>query len=385
MLRKFKFLIYLGLVLVLTLIQVQALSANKVYAQNKESPSIEEVEMNPSNDDIEFSDEILPSIDAITIDKSNIEAIGTVFRFTAISKCKNLNYKWTIYKDSNEIYKAYSQENFLDFTMNELGVYKAIVTISDENGITVSKSSEEITIINPIKIHSVWIDKHGKQLIHTPLNFSVSAEGDRLVYHWYIFKDSNVVYDGLLSQNNNISYTPTKPGVYKGIVYVKDRFGKYVSAYSQEVIIYQKLLSEKEKLEAMINEKDFDSATNNYIWVDTNKNLIYIFEGKNKDWHLIKTMVCTSGKPATPTIKGNFTIGGRAPWLISYNGKVKAKYKVRFFGHYYFHSILFDSNGKNIVDSRLGQSLSHGCVRLSVDNAKWIYDHIQDGTGVYIN
>ncbi|TCO68859.1 L,D-transpeptidase [Marinisporobacter balticus] len=93
----------------------------------------------------------------------------------------------------------------------------------------------------------------------------------------------------------------------------------------------------------------------------------------------------TDGKASTPTVKGNFTISGRSPWLTSYNGKVKAKYKVRFFGNYYLHSILFDSKGKNIVDSRLGQSLSHGCVRLSVDDAKWVYDNIKDHTGVYVN
>ncbi|MEW9124037.1 MAG: L,D-transpeptidase family protein [Thermotaleaceae bacterium] len=36
------------------------------------------------------------------------------------------------------------------------------------------------------------------------------------------------------------------------------------------------------------------------------------------------------------------------------------------------------------MDSRLCQSLSHGCIRLSVDDAKWVYDHIKDGTGVSV-
>ncbi|QEK11274.1 L,D-transpeptidase family protein [Crassaminicella thermophila] len=386
MLRKLRTLIYFLLVFLFTFLQVQILSFHEIHAQNKQLPITKEVEIDHSNEDIKVTNETSPIIYSITVDKSNVEVIGTVFRFTAVSEGKNLNYEWTIFKDFDEVYKKeYSEENFLDFTMNKLGRYQAVVRIKDENGITISKLSEEINIIRPIKIHSVWVDKNGKQLVNTPLTFSVSAEGDDLVYHWYIFRDSNIVYDGLLSPNNSIHYTPNEPGVYKAIVYVKDKFEKCISAYSEEIIIYENVLSEKEKLEAIINAKDFSSKTNHYIWIDTDKNLTYVFEGSNKNWHLIKTMLCTDGKASTPTVKGNFIIDGRAPWLTSYNGKLKAKYKVRFFGNYYFHSILFDSTGKNIVDSRLGQSLSHGCVRLSVEDAKWIYDNIQDGTGVYIS
>ena len=36
------------------------------------------------------------------------------------------------------------------------------------------------------------------------------------------------------------------------------------------------------------------------------------------------------------------------------------------------------------MDGRLGMHLSHGCVRLDIDNAKWIYDNIPYGTKVVI-
>ncbi|MBF8982775.1 L,D-transpeptidase family protein [Lutibacter sp. B2] len=400
MLYKLKTFICFSLVFILTLLQVQVLSSTEIYAQNKESLTINESEKveidnlkEKIKEELKVTDKVYPMINSITFDKSNIEIIGTVFTFTAISKRENLSYKWIIFKDLNEIHKKeYSKENFLDFTMNESGKYQAVVTVKDENGMIINKLSEAINIILPIKINSVDIDKKGKQLINTPLTFSVSAQGDHLMYRWSIFKDSNIVYDGLLSENNSINYTPHEPGVYKGIVYVTDEFGKSISKYSDEVIISEKIVPEKEQiissdketLEASINTQEFNSKTNHYIWIDTTKNLTYIFKGENKNWNLTKTMVCTDGKASTPTIKGNFTIQGRAPWLTSYNGKVKAKYKVNFFGHYYFHSILFDSKGKKVVDSRLGKSLSHGCVRLSVDNAKWIYDNIKNGTGLYI-
>ena len=378
-------LIYFALIFVLALLQVQVLSMNGAYGQSKDSSTTEEVKLKITNEDIEAPDKDSPNIDSLIVDKSNTEVIGTVFKFTAISEDENLEYEWTLYKDSVEIYKKdYSKENYLDFTMSELGKYLAVATIRDENGNTGSKLSEEINIVLPIRMNAVSVDKQGNQPVGTPLHFSVSAEGDDLVYHWYIFRDSNVVYDGLLSQNNNILYTPDKPGIYKGLVYVKDRYDQCIREYSEEIIIYEKVVSEKEKLEALINERGYSSKTNDYMWVDTEKNLIYVFEGENKNWRLAKTMVCTDGKASTPTVKGNFEVKGRAPWLTSYSGDVKAKYKVRFYGNYYFHSILFDAKGKKIVDSRLGESLSHGCVRLSVEDAKWVYDHIKDGTGVHV-
>ena len=51
---------------------------------------------------------------------------------------------------------------------------------------------------------------------------------------------------------------------------------------------------------------------------------------------------------------------------------------------YYYHSILYDKTGKNIKDGRLGEALSHGCIRLNPDNAKWIYDNIPKGSKVII-
>lgn len=36
------------------------------------------------------------------------------------------------------------------------------------------------------------------------------------------------------------------------------------------------------------------------------------------------------------------------------------------------------------MDGRLGMPLSHGCVRLNINNAKWIYDTIPTGSTVVV-
>ena len=46
---------------------------------------------------------------------------------------------------------------------------------------------------------------------------------------------------------------------------------------------------------------------------------------------------------------------------------------------------LYDATGKYIKDARLGEELSHGCIRLETNNAKWIYENILDTTTVIIH
>ena len=57
-------------------------------------------------------------------------------------------------------------------------------------------------------------------------------------------------------------------------------------------------------------------------------------------------------------------------------------YFTQFYGDYLFHSVLYYQNSNRVMDGRLGINASHGCVRLAIENAKWIYDTIPRGTKV---
>ena len=43
-----------------------------------------------------------------------------------------------------------------------------------------------------------------------------------------------------------------------------------------------------------------------------------------------------------------------------------------------------DSGPYTVQDGRLGMGISHGCVRLALADAKWIYDTIPSGTKVVV-
>lgn len=106
-------------------------------------------------------------------------------------------------------------------------------------------------------------------------------------------------------------------------------------------------------------------------------------QDKNGEWQQLYNWECTVGKPSTPTIEGTFYISGRK----SYFGTniYRVKYATRIKGGYYYHSILYNAEGTKVKDGRLGMALSHGCIRLATDNAKWIYENVPDGTTVFIH
>ncbi|HZK71866.1 MAG TPA: L,D-transpeptidase family protein [Clostridia bacterium] len=138
------------------------------------------------------------------------------------------------------------------------------------------------------------------------------------------------------------------------------------------------------ELERLINSKNRASLTSYFIWIDLSHQRVNVFNGSNKKWNLVKSMVCSSGKASTPTIKGNFTVGSKGDYFIADSG-ARGKYYTQISGNYLFHSVLYDNKGNYVIDNTLGVPVSHGCVRLSLENAKYIYYNIPVGTAIWSN
>ena len=134
--------------------------------------------------------------------------------------------------------------------------------------------------------------------------------------------------------------------------------------------------------ESIVNSADCTSNTNNYILVNLFEQRVYIFYGTDHNWKLINTFPCASGKSSTPTVRGHFSLGVKGLYFKS-GTSVYCKYFSQISGNYLFHSILYDKNG-NVLDSTLGEEASHGCIRLALGNAKYIYDNVPIGSGIWI-
>ncbi|MFT5875162.1 MAG: lipoprotein-anchoring transpeptidase ErfK/SrfK [Clostridium sp.] len=135
-------------------------------------------------------------------------------------------------------------------------------------------------------------------------------------------------------------------------------------------------------LELSINSLKTTSDTNYYINVDLSNQRVNIFIKSNEKWILDKSFICSSGKSSTPTVKGNFTVKDKGPMFRAGSNTI-CNYYTRFDGNYLFHTVLLDNN-ENIQDGRLGTPLSHGCIRLAIDDAKYIYTTVPYGTFVSI-
>lgn len=126
------------------------------------------------------------------------------------------------------------------------------------------------------------------------------------------------------------------------------------------------------------------------IKVNRVHNTITIYEkGEDGKYSVpIKAMVCSVGKKGTQTKLGTFQTKAKYRWK-ELMGKVYGQYSTRIVGGILFHSVYYYTNGNPATlatkeYNNLGSEASHGCIRLTVEDAKWIYDNCPLGTTVVV-
>lgn len=125
-----------------------------------------------------------------------------------------------------------------------------------------------------------------------------------------------------------------------------------------------------------------------YIRINRKQNCITIYTLDEQGEYTVpyKAMVCSTGLyNATP--RGVFQISTKYLWRELYGG-VYGQYATRIHGGVLFHSVPYYSKSKDALCTdkynKLGQQASMGCVRLTVEDAKWIADNCPAGTSVEI-
>ena len=134
-----------------------------------------------------------------------------------------------------------------------------------------------------------------------------------------------------------------------------------------------------------INTLNIESNTPYFVYVNLNAQKTYVYEGSSNNWTLEKEFDCSTGIESEATPKGVYTVTGRGDWFYSDQYEQGGKYWVQFWGDYLFHSLPYDESQSTIVDYTLGVPASHGCIRLAVEDSKWLFDNMPDDTKVIIN
>ena len=137
------------------------------------------------------------------------------------------------------------------------------------------------------------------------------------------------------------------------------------------------------KMHGVANNQD--SPTNYIVIVDRAAHRVGVFKGSKYNWADAKYYKCCVGKPSTPTISGTYYIKSRGKYFDT-GTKGRCWYFTQINGNYLFHSVIYDrqNSPKRIIDNSMDAAVSHGCVRLDLENAKWIYDNIPKNTKVII-
>lgn len=127
------------------------------------------------------------------------------------------------------------------------------------------------------------------------------------------------------------------------------------------------------------------------IGVSLDEQRVYIWEwdgtGYNKE---LKKFKCSTGMAGYDTPMGTYQSGGKMTsgmWYYFADYNCYAKYAYKIVGGIFFHSVLFNSNKKGPTNSSvraLGRKASHGCIRLAVENAQWIFENCPEGTTIVI-
>lgn len=123
-----------------------------------------------------------------------------------------------------------------------------------------------------------------------------------------------------------------------------------------------------------------------HVKVDTKKQRVYIYHGKK----VIYEMLASTGVKGSETPKGDFLIGTRTEHFYNAydGGGMGGDYAVSFKDDVYlFHSVPTRENFGDYIEEegrKLGHKASHGCIRLSVPDARWFFDNIKPGTHVKI-
>ncbi len=121
-----------------------------------------------------------------------------------------------------------------------------------------------------------------------------------------------------------------------------------------------------------------------YITVNLTDNIVTVYEKDTEGNYIIpkKAFLCSGGE-STP--EGTFCTTEKYDWRFLF-GDVWGQYATRITGHYLFHSVPYFEKDKSTLEyeeyNKLGKTASMGCIRLTVEASKWIYDNCPIGTTV---
>lgn len=123
-----------------------------------------------------------------------------------------------------------------------------------------------------------------------------------------------------------------------------------------------------------VNQTGYGSSTGYLIWISLYSQRVYVFQGSAGNWTLVQNWQCGSGKAKTPTPTGmNKTL----------HKKMKKYSKHKWWNCFSGNNAIHGSNGQKEI-KKLGKLISNGCVRVTNEQAIWIFNNVPKKTRVLV-
>lgn len=129
-----------------------------------------------------------------------------------------------------------------------------------------------------------------------------------------------------------------------------------------------------------------DAASAYQIKINKQANCVTVYkQDSNGTYKPVKAIVCSTGYA---TKLGTYSLGQKMRWH-TLDGPCYGQYCTRIYGGVLFHSVWYTGQNNPATLSissynKLGTTASHGCIRLTVADAKWIYNNVPSGSKVII-
>lgn len=198
-----------------------------------------------------------------------------------------------------------------------------------------------------------------------------------------------IVTANIISKNTAKEVDAKEPESLAGEFINNEDIQNLAEDANEEII--ENIVEENEVAENTVTEEKpkNTSGTKYRLEVNCEQNVVNVYErDENGEYkNCVKVMLCSVGS-ATP-MSGTYSLKKYGGWeWKGLQGDVYGQYATQITGNILFHSVPYTKRGDNSSleyweYDKLGTPASLGCIRLTVKNAKWIYDNCAAGTKVY--
>ena len=134
--------------------------------------------------------------------------------------------------------------------------------------------------------------------------------------------------------------------------------------------------------------EEADERPDYVIYVNRTQNCVTVMEPQEDGTStVVKVMACSCGKVGHATPQGTYRTSDYYEWCYMVDGTY-GRYAIRFNKGIMFHSVPYIKKSPDTLEwdqyNLLGENTSLGCVRLAVQDVKWIYDNCKPGTQVTV-